>query len=96
MAVLDSIVLDNNTRRLDVWGLKVSEQAMLVPGRGGDSVVANERLSENEDLSTIGRVGHGLRVANERSREDGFARDIGFGAEGLARKDWSILENGGE
>lgn len=92
VAVLHSVVLDNDTRSLDVRRFEVSEQTVLVTGGGGDAVVANQRLCEDKNLSTVGRVGHGLGVSNERGGENGFTGDVGFGAEGLAGEDGAILE----
>jgi hypothetical protein len=95
VAVLERVVLDYNARRLNPWRLKVSEQAMLISGRRGHAVVADERLGEDEDLTTVRWVGHRLRVADERRGEDGLAGDVGFGAKRLSGEDRPIL-NGGE
>jgi hypothetical protein len=91
VAVLQSIVLDNDTGSLDVGRLEVSEQAMLIACRGRDAVVADQGLSEDENLSTIGWVGHRFRVPDERGGEDSFAGDVGFCAERLARENGAIL-----
>ena len=91
VAVLQSVVLDDDSRRLNVRRLKISEQAMLIAGSGGDAVVANQWLGEDEDLSAVGGVGHGLWVANEGGGEDCFAGDVGLRAEGLAGEDRAIL-----
>jgi hypothetical protein len=91
MAVLQGIVLHNDTRSLDVGRLKVSEQAVLVTGGRGDAIVANQRLGEDEDLPTVGRIGHRFRVSDERGSENCLAGDIGFGAKRLAREDGAIL-----
>jgi hypothetical protein len=91
MAVPQSIVLDDDTGGLDVGRLEVAEQAVLVPGGGGDAIVANQWLGEDENLATVGGIGHRLGVSDERGGEDGLARDVGLGAERLAREDGSIL-----
>lgn len=91
MAVLQSIVLDDNARGLDVWGFEVSEQAVLVAGVGGDAVVADQRLCEDEDLATVGGVGHGLGVTDERGCEDGFTGNVRLGSERLAFEDGAVL-----
>jgi hypothetical protein len=93
MAVLQSVVLDHNTRRLDVGRLEVSEQAMLIAGRGGDAVVADQRLGEDEDLAAVRGVRHGLGVSNEGGGEDCLAGDVGLSTERLAGEDWAILMN---
>jgi hypothetical protein len=91
MTVFLRIVRNNNTNALDVWRLKVFQQTSFVSGRGGDAIVADERLGENENLSTVRRVGHRLRISNKRSRKDSLTRDIGLGAKRLAVENWSIL-----
>lgn len=91
VAVPQSIVLDNDTRGLDVRRLKESEQAVLIAGGGWHAVVANEGLGEDKNLSTVGGIRHGFGVADQRGGEDGLARDVGFGAKRLARKDGAIL-----
>lgn len=53
VAVLHGVVLDDNARGLNVGRLEVSEQAMLIAGGRGDTVVADQRLSEDEDLATV-------------------------------------------
>jgi hypothetical protein len=92
MAVLHGIVLDYDTCSLEMWGFKISEQAMLVTGRRWDTIVANEGLCENQNLTAVGRVGHGLRISNQGGSEHSFARDVGLRTKRLARKDWSILK----
>lgn len=91
MAVLQGIVLNNDTRGLDIRRFEVSEETVLIAGSGWDSVVANQGLGEDENLATVGGIGHGLRVSHERGGEDCFTRDVGFGTEGLAREDRAIL-----
>jgi hypothetical protein len=91
VAVLQGIVLDNDARSLDVGRLKVSEQAVLIAGGRGDAVVADQGLGEDENLSTVGRIGHGFRVSDERGGENCLAGDVGFGAERLARENRAIL-----
>ena len=91
MAVVDSNIRDDNTGTLDVRRLKVLEKLELVSLARGDSVVANQGLSEDENLASVGRVGHGLGVADEGSGEDGFTRDVGVGTESLALEDRTIL-----
>jgi hypothetical protein len=98
VAVVDSDIGDNDTSALDVGGLKVLEKVELVSGAGGDTVVANQGLGEDEDLSSVGGVGHGLGVSNERGSEDSFTRNVGISAESLALEDGTISnsESGGK
>jgi hypothetical protein len=92
VTVLQGIILDNDTGGLDVGRLEVSEQTMLIAGSGGNTIVSNQGLGENENLSTVGWIGHGLWVSDEGRGENSFTRDVGFGAEGLAGEDRAVLE----
>lgn len=67
---------------------------MLVAGGRRNAVVANQGLGEDENLATIGRIGHGLGVTNKRGGEYCLAGNIGFGAKGLAGEDRAVLESG--
>jgi len=92
MTVLLSIICNHNTYTLNVGRLEVFQQSMIVPGRGWNAIVADKGLRENENLSTVRRVSHRLRVSNKRSREDRLARNIGLGAERLSVENRTILE----
>jgi len=98
MAVVDSDIGDNDTSTLNVGGLEVLEKVILVSDGGGNAVVANQGLSEDEDLASVGGVGHGLGVANKRGGEDGLTRDVGIGAESLALENRTVSngESGGD
>jgi hypothetical protein len=50
-------------------------------------------LCEDEDLATVGWVGHRLGITDKRSGEDGFSRDVGLGSERLAFKDGAVLNS---
>jgi len=91
MAVVDSDIGDNDTSTLNVGGLEVLEKVILVSDGGGNAIVANQGLSEDEDLASVGGVGHGLGVANKRGGEDGLTRDVGIGAESLALENRTVL-----
>lgn len=93
VAVLKGDIGDNNTSTLDVRRLKVLEEVILVTLIGGNAVVANQGLGEDENLATVRRIRHGLGVADERGGEDSLARDVGVGTKGLASKDGTILFN---
>lgn len=93
VAVLKGDVGDNNTSTLNVRRLKVLQKVVLVTLTGGNAVVANQGLGEDEDLATVRGVGHGFGVADERSGEDGLARDVSVGAKGLASENGAILFN---
>lgn len=58
MGIFRSNISDYNTGALDVRRLKVLEEVVLVSLVGGDSVVADQGLCEDENLATVGRVGH--------------------------------------
>lgn len=81
VAVLQGVVLDDDARGLDVGGLEVAEQTVLITGSGGHTVIADEGLSEDKNLSTVGRIGHRLRVSHERGGEDGFTGNVGLSTE---------------
>lgn len=91
VAVVEGDVGDDNASALDVRGLEVLEEVVLVALVGRDAVVANQRLGEDEDLTSVGGIGHRLGVADEGSREDSLARDVGVGTEGLTLEDGTIL-----
>jgi hypothetical protein len=91
MAVVDSDIGDNDTSTLNVGGLEVLEKIILVSDSGGNAVVANQGLGEDEDLASVGGVRHGLGVANKRGGEDSLTRDVGVGAESLALENRTIL-----
>lgn len=91
VAVLLSDVGDDDTGALDVGRLKVLEELVLVKLVGGDAVVADEGLGEDQNLAAVGGVGHGLGVSHERGGEDSLAGDVGVCSEGSAREDWTIL-----
>lgn len=87
------IVRNDDSGSLNVWRLKVLQEAVLVALGRWDTVVSNQRLSKDENLSAVGRIGHGLWVSDEGGCKDSFARDVGQGAKGLAMKDGSVLDN---
>lgn len=94
VAMLHCVVLDNNARSLDVGRLKIAEQAMFIASGRRYSVVTNQRLGKDENLATVGGIGHRLWVSNKGGGEDGFAGDVGLGAERLASEDRPILTGG--
>lgn len=93
VAVLKGDVGDDNTSTLNVRRLKVLQKVVLVTLTGGNAVVANQGLGEDEDLATVRGVGHGFGIADERSGEDSLARDVSVGAKGLASENGAILFN---
>ena len=90
--VLEGRVGHDDAAGLDVRRLEVLEQAKVVARRRRHAVVADQRLREDEDLAPVRRVRQRLRVADERGGEDGFAGDVGLGAEGLAIEDRPVLQ----
>src|SRR5205814_6595414 len=69
-------VCNNDTNGLYIRGLEIFQEAMLITIARRDSIVSNEWLCENQNLSTIRRVGQGLWVANERGCKYSLARGI--------------------
>lgn len=94
MAVFLSNICHDYAGALDVGRFKVLQQIKLVALVRRNAVVSNEGLGKDEDLAAIRRVGHGLGVPNKRCGEDGFSRDVGVRAEGLAVEDRTILQTG--
>jgi hypothetical protein len=88
MAVVDSNIGDYDARALNVGRLEVLEQVPLVTLVRRHAIVSNEWLREDENLTSVGRVGHGLGVTDKRGSEDGLSTNVGVGTKGLA------LENG--
>lgn len=96
MAVLSSHVGYDDSSALYVGGLKVLEQVEFVADVRRHTVVSDERLSEDQDLATVGRVGHGLWITDQGGSEDGLSGDVGVGTEGCSVEHWAILTGGGE
>lgn len=91
VAVLLSHIRHNNSGTLDVRGLEVLEEVEFVANVRRNTVVANERLGEDQNLATVGGIGHGLRVANKGGGKDGLARNVGVGTEGDSVENGTIL-----
>lgn len=91
VTVLCSNVGYDNTSALDVGGLEVLQELVLVTDVGGDTVVADQRLGEDQDLATVGGIGHRLGVANQGGGKDGLTRDVRVGTEGSSVEDGTIL-----
>ena len=92
MAVLEGNICHDDTGTLDMGRLEILEEVELVTLVGGDSVVADKRLGEDEDLTAVRGIGHGLGVSHEGGGEDGFTRNVGVGAESGAVEDGAVLE----
>lgn len=83
---------NDNTSSLKVGGLEVLEQAVTVLLRGGDTIVANQRLGEDQNLAAVGGIGQGLGVTDQRGGEDGLTGNVGAGSEGLPVEDRTISD----
>ncbi len=59
---------------------------------GIDAVVADERVGLAEDLAVVGRVGDGLRVADDPGIEDDFPTDAKGRAKAYALVDGSVRQ----
>jgi hypothetical protein len=78
--VFGCVVGDNDACALDSGGFKVSEEIVFITCvYRGDTIVSEERLSEDEDLAFVGWVGHGFGIANNGCREDCFTADVTVG-----------------
>ena len=92
VGVLCGGVCNNNGSSLDVGALKVLVEAVLVAHGSGHTVVANQRLGEDQNLAAVRRVGHRLGVSDERGGEDSLATDVGLCAEALSVVDRAISD----
>ena len=91
MAVLSSDIGDDDTGALDMGGLEVLEEVELVTRVRRDTVVANQGLGEDENLTAVRGIGHRLGVTNKGGGEDGFTRDVGVGTKGGTLENGAIL-----
>jgi hypothetical protein len=90
--VLFSNVSHDDTSRLEVGRLEVLEKTVRVLLSRRNTVVTNQRLGENQDLTTIGGISQGFRVSNQRGGEDGLSGNVGAGTEGLSVEDRTISD----
>lgn len=82
----------NHTSRLEVGRFEVLQKAARVFGGGWNTIVTNQRLGENQDLTPVRRVSQGFRITNQGGGEDGLSGDVGTGAEGLPVEDRTITD----
>lgn len=92
VGILEGSVCNHNAGGLDMWRLEVFEETGFVTVTAGNTIIPDEWLRENQDLTTVRRIGHGLWIANEGSRKDGFAGDVLLGTERFAMIDRAILQ----
>jgi hypothetical protein len=59
---------------------------------GGDAVVADQRIGEDDDLAGVARVAHGLLVAGHRGVEDDLAKADAASTDALAVEADAVLE----
>jgi len=90
VGVLRGSVRDDNGSSLDVGALKVLVETVLVAHGSGHTVVSDQRLSEDQNLTAVRRVGHRLGVSDERGGEDSLATDVGLCAKALSVVDRAI------
>jgi len=95
VGVLHGNVCDNNGSSLNVGALKVLVEAVLVTNGSGHTVVANQRLGEDQNLAAVRRVGHRLGVSDKGGGEDGLATDVGLCAKALSVVDRAIPDGEG-
>ena len=68
VAVLLGVLRNHHALYLDGVGFELFGQA-IPGGLFGNAVVADERVGENQDLSLVGGVGHGLGIPDHSGRE---------------------------
>ena len=87
MRVLPRVRADDEAGDVNAIRLKVFGQSMVVDdGLVGDTVVADEGVGEDEDLTTVGRIRQGLGVADHAGVEHDLTGDGGGGTEGTSLK----------
>jgi len=91
MRVLCCVIVDDNSLALDLVRLKVLEQAKLILLLRGNTIVSDQGLGKDQDLTTVRGVGHRLGVSDQGGSEDCFSRDVRLGSESLSMEDGSIL-----
>ena len=93
VTVLLGDIGDDDTSSLQVGRLEVLQESIGVLLGGGDTVVADQRLGENQNLTTVGGIGQGLGVTDQGGGEDSLAGDVGAGTEGLSGKHRTITDS---
>jgi hypothetical protein len=86
MGILCGVVGDHNPTNLNPLLLKVLEETKPIPLPAWHTIVSNQGLSKDDDLPTIRRIRHGLRVTNKTGGEDELARDGALSTKGLSAK----------
>lgn len=74
--VFTSIRSGNETGNVNLVGLKVGGEILekIIDGfPRGDAIVSNKREGNDENLTAVRRIGHGLRVADHAGLEDKLA-----------------------
>lgn len=95
VAVLLRNISDDDTSRLQVGRLEVLQEAIDILLSRGHTIVANQGLSEDQNLTTVGGVGQRLGVADQGGGEHGLAGNIGAGAERLAGEHRAVTNGEG-
>lgn len=95
VAVLLRHIGNNHTGSLQVGGLEVLQEAIGILLSRRHTVVTDQRLGEDQDLATVGWVGQGLGVPDQRGGEHSLAGDVGAGAKGLAGEHGAITDGEG-
>ena len=90
MAVLFRHIGDDNTRRLEIGRFEVFQKTILVLLEGWHTVVANEGLGKDQNLSPVGGIGQRLWVADQRGGEDSLTGDVGTSPKRLSVENRSI------
>lgn len=95
VAVLLSNISDDYTGRLQVGGLEVLEKPVRVLLGRRYAIVADQRLSENQDLAAVGWIGQGLGVPDQGGGEDRLTGNVGASAKGLAGEHGAVTDGEG-
>lgn len=86
MRVFPGVLADHKTGNVDFFALKVQGKTVFVQyGFIRNTVVANQGVGQNKNLTPIRRIGQRLRIANHSSVKDHLTRH-GFGStKGMTR-----------
>ena len=80
--VFGCIVGNDDACALDIGGFEVSEEIIFITFvYRGNTIVSKKRLGEDEDLTFIGWIGHGLWIPDNGSGEDCLTADVSIGTE---------------
>ena len=73
VAIFAAIIADDDSFGMNLLAFHEGREAVRLEGARRDTVVANQRVSQDHQLSGVGRVGQALRIARHCGIENHFA-----------------------